>query len=259
MSVYSNTANKNKIHNSKILLLINNKSNVNLLSKFLGNEYITHKEYNESIKYDMILIDTYNYKTNFKLIKQIKEKQNPLFLPVILMHKREDPVDYSSKMSNIADEHFLTPVKKDVLKTRIQRMLKTRELTKENYKMTNKYKKIFDNINDMVFLHRVDLEKRIFYSFLEINQKVLDKTGYSQPELLKMKPIDLVPHKNNSPLFNYYFNMLIKKNEVIVETELIKKTKEIINVEINSKIIELENKKMVISVLRDLNYRSNKI
>jgi PAS domain S-box-containing protein len=253
MSVYSNTSNKNQIHNSKILLLINNKSNVNLLSKFLGNDYITYKEYNESIKYDMILIDTYNYKTNYKLIKQIKDMQNPLFLPVILMHKREDPVDYSSKMSNIADEHFLTPVKKDVLKTRIQRMLKTRELTKENYKMTNKYKKIFNNINDMVFLHRIDLENHLFYTFVEINQKVLDKTGYSKKELLDMKPIDLVPYKKSSPLFNYYFNKLSKNNEVIVETELIKKNGEIMNVEINSKIIELESKIMILSVLRDLN------
>ena len=247
-----NSLKENKIKNSKILLLIKNTRNLDLLSKFLDKDYMTYQEYDPDINYDLILVDSYNYKAKFKLIEEVKKEQAPLFLPVILMHKREETVDYSSKMMNIANEYILTPVKKDVLKIRIKRMLKTRVLTKENFKNNNKYKVIFEQLNHMAFLNQVDLKSCKLYKFSEINKIVIEKTGYSKKELLNMKFTDIIDHNKQAPFFEYYLNKLSKENKVILQADLLKKDKNNIFVEINSKIIELKGENYVLSVLREI-------
>ncbi len=252
MNKKSSALKENKIKNSKILLLIKNTRNMDLLSKFLDKDYMTYQEFDPDINYDLILVDSYNYKTKFKLIEEFKKKQSPLFLPVILMHKREETVDYSSKMMNIANEYILTPVKKDVLKIRIKRMLKTRVLTKENFQNNNKYKKIFAQLDHMAFLNQVDLKSRKLYKFSDINKKVIEKTGYSKNELLNMKFTDIIDHNKQSPIFEYYLNKLIKENKVILQADLLKKDNDNITVEINSKIMVLKDEHHVLSILREL-------
>ncbi|MFO7814797.1 MAG: PAS domain S-box protein [Halanaerobiales bacterium] len=243
--------NKNsKIENSKILLLLKNQKNTDLLSRFLDANYVTYKNFNEKINYDLILIDSYNYQTNFKDIEDCKKNQHPIFLPVILLYKNDDIIDYTSKNVNIADEYILTPVKKDVLKHRIKRLLKTRLLTKESYYLEDKVDKIFNNINDLVLICKVDLQKEIFHNFSEVNKIVIDELGYDQTDILKMSLNDLITHGDKSPFYKYYFNKLKKEREVILKTELLKDDGDLLPVQLNSKLIILNGEQNVLTVIR---------
>lgn len=255
----SYSSNKFNINKSNILLLINNQRNVELLGRFLDNKYTTFAKYEDDIQFDLILVDNINYQSQFSLMKKMKNEQKPIFLPLILLHQREDAVDYTSKMMNIADEYILTPVKKDVLKNRIKGLLKTRQLTKESYYLNIKYLNIFNNINDMVFLHKIDLENKKLSNFIEINDKVVEKLGYNKEELLNMKPTNLVYHELRSPFFNYYLNKLKKKQEVLMSTKIIKKDDSLLKVELNSKIIDLDDEKVVLSVIRDISDRTERV
>lgn len=244
--------NKLNINNSKLLLLMENKRNVDLLSRFLDSKYTSYKNFNPEIEFDLILVDSFNYQAKFNLIRKIKKEQSPIFLPLILLHKKEDVVDFSSKMMNIADEFILTPVKKDVLKIRIKRLLETRELTKRTYHLDNKYKVIFDNLNEMVFIHKLDLNSNKFYPPEDISRQLIEKTGYEREELLKMELPELLNNRLKSPFFNYYFNRLRSENEVKIKTNLIRKDKKILPVQLESKIIDINQESLVLSVLREI-------
>ncbi|MCF8009314.1 MAG: PAS domain-containing protein, partial [Halanaerobiales bacterium] len=108
-----------------------------------------------------------------------------------------------------------------------------------------------NSINDMLFIHKIDFKKREFYPFLEVNEKAIEKTGYKKEKLLKMKLTDLVFDVKELTFFNYYFNKLIKENEVTLKSEIIKNNKETIYVEINSKIIEIDQNQFVLSILKE--------
>jgi|GEM_PF-2432297 PAS domain S-box-containing protein len=255
MSEIDNRFNKTKkinIKHSKILLLLDNKRNVELLSRFLDTKYDCYAKFDQNINFDLILVDSFNYLSNFKLIKDFKKKQTPIFLPVILLHQREDTVDYTSKKMNIADEFILTPVKKDVLKIRIKRLLELRKLTKENYNLDNKYKTIFNNISEMTLVYKINFKNKEFHSFIDVNKKVIEITGYKKEELMQMSLPDLLNYERNAPFFNYYFNGLDGDNKVLVESQLITKDKKIINIEIKSKIFKLNEENLVLSEIRNI-------
>lgn len=243
---------KSNINNSKLLLLMENKRNLDLLSKFLDSKYRSYKKFDPEVEFDLIIADSFNYQAQFNLIKKIKKEQSPIFLPLILMYKKEDVVDFSSKMMNIADEFILTPVKKDVLKIRIKRLLETRKLTKKNFHLDNKYKVIFDNLNEMVFVHKLDLKNNKFYPPEDISRRLIEKTGYEKQELLEMELPELLNNHLKSPFYNYYFNQLRLNNEVKIKTKMLKKDKNFLPVQLESKIIDLNNESLVLSVFREI-------
>ncbi len=92
---------KNESKDSKILLCMNNNRNLDLLSRFLETNYLTYKNIDEDVEFDLILVDRKNYQLEFNKLKSLKKQQEPLFLPLILLHKMEDTVDYTVKMMNI--------------------------------------------------------------------------------------------------------------------------------------------------------------
>lgn len=243
----------NEINNSKILLLLKNKKNADLLSRFLDANYITYKDLNEEIEYDLILIDSYNYQTKFKKIKECKNKQHPMFLPVILLHKKDDIIDYTSKNINVADEYILTPIKKDVLKSRIKRLLKTRLLTQDTYYLKDKLGKIFNNINELVLIHNVDLKRETFSNFSEVNDSVIDKLGYERDKILEMSINDLITEQDKNFFNKYYFNKLKKEQEVTLETKLLKEDGDLLPVQLHSKILIINGEKTILTTI-NLNY-----
>ncbi|MCF8001139.1 MAG: PAS domain-containing protein [Halanaerobiales bacterium] len=251
MAKYKKDNYNDKINNSKILLLLKNQKNTELLSRFLDANYETYKDLNEKIDYDLILIDSYNYQTKFKKIEDCKKAQYPIFLPVILLHKKDDIIDYTSKNINIADEYILTPIKKDVLKSRIRRLLKTRILTKEAYYLEDKFDKVFNNINDSVLIYKVDLQKKIFKNFTEVNNKVLKKLGYDREKILEISINDLISEQDKSFFNKYFFNKLKKDQEVTLETKMIKENGQLLSVQVYSKIIDINGENFVLTIIND--------
>jgi len=126
------------------------------------------------------------------------------------------------------------------------------EIIKAKENAEDKYKILFDNINDAVFIH--DLEG----NFLEINKVAYERLGYKKEELLKIGP-----SKIDSPEFAKLVPARIKelkeKGKLVFNTEHITKEGETIPVEISSVVIDYAGKPAVLSIARDLKDRKKDI
>jgi diguanylate cyclase (GGDEF)-like protein/PAS domain S-box-containing protein len=111
-----------------------------------------------------------------------------------------------------------------------------------------KFRTIFNSANDCMIIH--DFEG----SVLEINDKACSRFNYKREEILNKKmyrPETLEYLKK----FNELKNKLIKKRNLVFETIIPLKDKHEIPVEISSKIINYDDKKVILSISRDITER----
>jgi len=118
---------------NKILILNNNKQNIILLKKFLKKDYqieiFNDKEQLFSEAGDLIIIDEYYYQKFKDKLRKLKERKNPIFLPVILLSNSVRNEFYFESSADIFDDIFVLPIKKQIMKYRIDNLLKIRHLS----------------------------------------------------------------------------------------------------------------------------------
>jgi PAS domain S-box-containing protein len=111
-----------------------------------------------------------------------------------------------------------------------------------------KYSGLFHHSNDAIFVH--DLEG----NFLDVNQKALDQFGHSKSEILSIKVPDLHPpealEKSRSA-----FETITQKGFVNFETVFKKNTGELFDAEVSSSLFEIEGKKVIQGIVRDITER----
>ncbi len=137
------------------------------------------------------------------------------------------------------------------MKNRIKNLLQTRELTRESFHLKLKCEFIVNNIDEMVFLYRVNYLKDTLHEFTEINDICVKNTGYKKENLLNMKLTDLVI-KEHKLILNSYFTELESTDTAVIEVKIMKKDGTSIPVEINSKTLNLNCEKMVLSVVKNI-------
>ena len=128
-------------------------------------------------------------------------------------------------------------------------LVRYKEQVKEKDK---KIGEIFHNINDAIYLW--DFSNNVIGRCLEVNDVATKMLGYSKSEFLKKTPYDLLPvkyHKN----VESFIKGLKRKNRTFLEAEHLSKTGKTIPVEISSKIFKLNNRKTVLSIVRDVSER----
>jgi diguanylate cyclase (GGDEF)-like protein/PAS domain S-box-containing protein len=122
---------ENKVN--KILVLNKNKKDLSLINNFLEEDFevINLKKEKElfAVNYDLILVDGYYYNKYKKEILKLREKRNPIFLPVILLSSSNKNDIYLRESDNIFDDLFILPVKKQIMRYRIKNLLKIRKLS----------------------------------------------------------------------------------------------------------------------------------
>jgi PAS domain S-box-containing protein len=107
---------------------------------------------------------------------------------------------------------------------------------------------LLDAANDPIFLQDFD------GNFVYINESAYKTLGYTKDELMKMNLHDLdVPE--SSDLIKPHINDLIKKDESSFETAHYRKDGSVIPVEIRTRIIQSQNRKLVLSNVRDITER----
>ncbi len=111
-----------------------------------------------------------------------------------------------------------------------------------------KFETIFNNSSDEIFL--ADLNG----NFIEVNQLVCEKLGYSKSELLEMSFLDLKTQKYK-PFVSKNLKLIINKGFHTYETENVSKTGKIISVEMKSRLINCSGTKMIISIARNITER----
>lgn len=111
-----------------------------------------------------------------------------------------------------------------------------------------KFRNLFDNMNDMVFIH--DMEGY----FKEVNHKAVIKTGYLKHELLKMNVLDL--DKQLDP--NVKQDLLSKIEQqgfALFDSKLFTKQDVPVPTEVHARKINYEGKAAVLSISRDITER----
>ncbi len=112
-----------------------------------------------------------------------------------------------------------------------------------------KFRNLFNNANDAIFLHKLT-EDGISGKFIEINNVAREILGYSHEELLQMAPKDIEDYKSSNNMSN-----LLNKDNITFETVLISKEGHKIPVEISTHIFTLNDDKLSLSIARDITER----
>ncbi len=114
-----------------------------------------------------------------------------------------------------------------------------------------KFRNLFNNANDAIFLHKLT-EDGISGNFVEINPIASQILGYTHEELLEMSPKDIEDLES----FSGSQHMRdLAKNKITFETALISKEGVRIPVEISTHIFTLNQDKLSLSIARDITER----
>lgn len=112
------------------------------------------------------------------------------------------------------------------------------------------FRTVFNNVNDVITL--IELKNRHAGNFIEFNNVIIERYGYTREELLKMKPSDIgiLGEVDKSKI-----RELLETGKVTFERTHITKNGVKIPVEINSHIFSYKGKKVALSVARDISQR----
>lgn len=113
-----------------------------------------------------------------------------------------------------------------------------------------KYKMLFNNANDAVFVTQLSNEKS-YGDFIEVNEVACRRLGYTKEEFLQLSPSAIVSQKSISD-FNLKTEQLLKEGHVVYDIVHRAKDKKLIPVEVNSHLFHYNDKPTVLSIARDI-------
>ena len=119
---------------SRVLLLIDHKTNRVLLSNWLGQHYnvVYHEQESAlSAPFDLCLVDGPALDRHWKGIRLHKETENPVFFPVVLITSNRDAELLTRHLWETVDELIRIPIQKLELHARVEMLLRTRQLSQE--------------------------------------------------------------------------------------------------------------------------------
>lgn len=128
-----------------------------------------------------------------------------------------------------------------------------KEIEKALRKSREKFRKLFDNVNDAIFLTKLN-ENGLPTVYTEVNDVACSRLGYSREELFSMTLFDTNPFITMEKILDY-LKIIKEKGKLIYETAAKTKDGKIIPVEINSILIALNDEKYLLSISRDITER----
>ncbi len=114
-------------------------------------------------------------------------------------------------------------------------------------KSRQEYQELFKGLNDPVFVYGDNAD------IIKVNEKVIDRFGYSREELLEMNISDLVREDHQEELEDFVENM--EDQSQVFETSFGTKQSKEVPVEISSSIIFYQDRKVVLCIARDITER----
>lgn len=140
-----------------------------------------------------------------------------------------------------------------ILTTYSSEALRSIRVVEDLRESENRYRKLFNNARDAIFLWELDDDDNPGFC-MDANNIAVDMTGYRRDELLRMKPGQLVsdgPHDNYPEMTEDINNTGYATFERIYLT----KSGEKVPVEISSHLFPLRKKKVILSITRDITKR----
>lgn len=124
------------------------------------------------------------------------------------------------------------------------------EEVEKKLRSEEKYKYLFNTVNEALCVYAVNNDKSST-EFIELNEKMCDLFGYSKPELLTMKPLDLFTEETLQMLPEKAAE-LQQTGTVFYESELIRRDGKKMTCEIMSTLARLHGETLVITAIRDV-------
>lgn len=112
----------------------------------------------------------------------------------------------------------------------------------------HRYRAIFENANDAIFIY--DFQAR----FLEVNQALIKRVGYSRQELLGMT-LSQIDVPEDAALLKKRIGILRREGKMLFEATHLSRDGKKIPVEISSQIVEYKGQPAVLSITRDISER----
>jgi PAS domain S-box-containing protein len=145
------------------------------------------------------------------------------------------------------------PDKNRIILSIIKEISERKKSEMELRESESKYKMLFNNANDAVFVTQLSQEKS-YGDFIEVNEVACERLGYTKEEFLQLSPSAIVSQKNIDD-FNLNMERLFKEGHVIYDLVHRAKDKKLIPVEINSHLFFYNEKPTVLSIARDITER----
>jgi two-component system sensor histidine kinase UhpB len=222
-----------------IILLVNNSfCNIFEMEKeqLIGKPFsiVYAKDEQESVL-KIFQNDISNYK-----IKTLFERENTIW------NGKKAWFEFSNSFLTLPDGNKITlSIIKDITER------KNSEIEIRNSE--SKYKMLFNNANDAVFVTQLSDEKT-YGDFIEVNEVACEKLGYSKEEFLQLSPSAIVAPKSIVD-FNFNMNRLMEEGHIIYDLVHRAKDRKLIPVEINAHLFQYNNKPTVLSIARDITER----
>ncbi len=176
-------------------------------------------------------------------IQKLRKNGSFSHMEVEMVTNNKTPV--TILLSSYVEDNFISGMILNISKRKkIEEELKERE---------EKYRKVFNNANDMISLNLMK-DNGLPGKFIEINEVGIERLGYTRDEFLDMTPSDIVdPNKQ----FEMSRNAQKLKENGNVEFEITHLTKngKKIPVEVNNHLFELDGQKVALAISRDITER----
>lgn len=173
-------------------------------------------------------------------IKTLFERENTLW------NGRKAWFEFSNSFLTLPGENKITL---SIIKDITERKKSEIELRESE----SKYKMLFNNANDAVFVTQLSNEKS-YGDFIEVNEVACERLGYTKEEFLQLSPSAIIAPKSIVD-FNFNMNRLMQEGHVIFDLVHRAKDRKLIPVEINSHLFQYNEKPTVLSIARDITER----
>jgi len=164
-----------------------------------------------------------------------------------ILHKdgSQKPIEFNSNVFTLRGERVILTIARD--------LSERKRAQQEVERSEERFRQIFHNTNDAIFLSHVTSNKTSS-KFVEVNDAAIRWLGFERYELLTMSSIDITApeDKSNNP---EVIERIIANNHATFETILFSKDRRRIPVEVSSHVFNLEDKKVILSIARDITER----
>jgi two-component system sporulation sensor kinase A len=171
--------------------------------------------------------------------------------------KDERFIDVSLTLSPILDMNGNVIALSAIIRDITQKKKTERELLRLHLQLQEsemKYRTLFEQAADAVYLVELNKEDRMPERFIEVNPVGCERFGYSRENLLSMSFYDIVS-RNSNMLINITEKIREGKHRFTVQDEYVFKTGKKMNTEFSVHVFNLGEKEVFLAISRDITER----
>jgi len=256
----------------RILLLLADPETRALLRQWLARDYhleVPEQAVPELPAFDLAILDSPHLERPEGGLGERKRFEQPVFLPVLLIASPGDPILRRPHLPEGVDEIILAPLNKFELRLRVANLLHTRRLSRvsEGYRehppggaAAGAGELARANEEQVLKAELLDLVTEPIYvsdfegNFILVNEAACRSRGYRREELMGLNLHQLfTPELARGWLQR--LKELQDKGELFFESRSFCKDGSILPLEIHARVIDLQGRKVILSVARDISER----